>query len=139
MRHQKQDARPRLGRDGFTLVEALVALGLMGVILSALLPTFANNLRINTESELRTDAVQVAQVELDRLRALSTWPATGSTTTVVTELATYETELTHALYCAGGTCFQGAREVTVEVRHRGRVLYRVTTVFTSLDGSGDGS
>ncbi len=122
-------------RDGFTLVEALVALALLGVMLTVLLPTFVQNIQVNTQSELRTDAVAVAQVEMDRLRAVGNWPATGTKREVVTELATYETELTYALYCRDGTCFQGARQVQIEVRHRGRALYRATTVFTSLDGS----
>jgi DNA polymerase I len=32
--------------------------------------------------------------------------------------------------------FAGAREIALEVSHNGRALYRVRTVFTSLDGSG---
>lgn len=128
--------RNRLGSvEGFTLVEALVALALLGVMLTALLPSFVQNIQVNTQSELRTDAVAVAQVEMDRLRALGTWPATGTKREVTTELATYETELTYSLYCRDGTCFQGARQVQVEVFHRNRSLYRATTVFTSLDGS----
>jgi prepilin-type N-terminal cleavage/methylation domain-containing protein len=128
---------PRLrGRDGFSMVEAIVALALLGIMLTALLPSFVQNIQVNTQSELRTDAVAVAQVEMDRLRAVGSWPATGTQRTVTTELATYETELTYALYCRDGNCFQGARQVQVEVRHNGRRLYQATTVFTSLDGSG---
>lgn len=123
-------------RGGFTMVEAIVALALLGIMLTALLPSFVQNIQVNTQSELRTDAVAVAQVEMDRLRAVGAWPATGTKRTVTTELATYETELTYALYCRDGTCFQGARRVQVEVRHNGRRLYQATTVFTSLDGSG---
>lgn len=120
-------------RSGVGLTEAIVALALFAVVLTALLPGFTNQYRANTTNELRTGAVAVAQQQLDNLRAASTWPATGTVDTVTTGTATYEAVLRYERFCEGATCYPGARHVIMEVRHNGRALYRVETVFTMLD------
>lgn len=120
-------------RPGFSLVEAVVALTFMAVVVSAMVPAFANNVRINTVNEIRTGAVAVAQQEVDNLRALSTWPTSGQSRTITTGLGNYTSTLWHQPYCNGGVCFAGARHVTVEVSLNGRAYYRVETVFTTLD------
>ena len=123
-------------RPGFSLVEAIVALVFLAVVLTALVPAFASNMRVNTVNEIRTGAVAVAQQEVDNLRAIDTWPASPIVRNVTTGIGTYESRLTYQPYCDGVTCFAGARDVTVEVRHNGRLYYRVQTVFTSLDATG---
>lgn len=123
-------------RGGFTLVETVVALSLLAIALGSLLPAMTQAIRANTESEIRTGAIAVAQQEIDNLRALDTWPTSGLTVTVTTGSATYTSTLTHQAYCEGATCFAGARLVEVEVRHNGRLYYRVQTVFTELDPTG---
>jgi type II secretory pathway pseudopilin PulG len=123
-------------QGGFGLIEAIVALTLLGVALGSLLPAFAMNLQVNTLSELRTGAIAVAQQELDDLRATSTWPPNGTVRTVQTGAATYEAVYTIQGYCEGAICYSGARRVAVEVRHNGRPLYRVQTVYTLLDETG---
>ncbi|TVP75469.1 MAG: type II secretion system protein [Gemmatimonadales bacterium] len=129
--------RRRDSRAGFSLVEAIVALAVLAVILGALVPAFAQNLRTNTDSEKRTAAVAIAQQEVDNLRASSNWPSSGTTRQVQSGQGTYETVLNYQRYCDGGTCFDGARIVTVEVRFNDRTIYEVETVFTLLDEVGD--
>lgn len=125
-------------RSGFTLIEAVVALVIMGVVLAALLPALARNMSINTTGDLRTGAVAVAQETLDNLRATTEddWPGSGTETDVDTGETVYASEVTYEPYCDGGNCFVGAREVQVRVSHNGQLLYQVETVFTSLDPSG---
>jgi len=123
-------------RPGFTLVEAIVALVFLAVMLTALLPAFANNMRANSVNEIRTGAIAVAQQEVDNLRAVGTWPSSPIVTNVATGNGTYQSTITYSQYCNGATCYVGARDVTVEVRHNGRLYYRVRTVFTSLDATG---
>ncbi len=124
-----------LDRSGFSLVEAIVALGILAVLLGAVVPSFARNVRLNTDSELRGWAVAVAQEELDALRASGSWPASGSQRTVTAGQATFTAHLTYARYCQGAVCYDGARHVSLEVRHAGQTLYIVETVFTVLDGT----
>jgi prepilin-type N-terminal cleavage/methylation domain-containing protein len=124
-------------RAGFTLVETVVALSLLAVAIAAMLPALVQAMRANTESEIRTGAVAVAQQEVDNLRAQSgTWPSSGQTRAIAAGNGTYQSTLSYQQYCEGATCYAGARIVTVEVRHNGKLYYRVQTVFTSLDATG---
>lgn len=129
--------KPLRLRAGFTLVETVVALSLLAIAIAAMLPAMVQAMRANTESEIRTGAVAVAQQEVDNLRAQSgTWPSSGQTRAIAAGNATYQSTLSYQQYCEGAKCFTGARTVTVEVRHNGKLYYRVQTVFTSLDATG---
>jgi prepilin-type N-terminal cleavage/methylation domain-containing protein len=70
-------SRPRrLGRQraegeaGFTLIEVMVALGLITVLLVAALPVFVNMLRATTVTKSQTQAKNLTQQRLDQLRNL---------------------------------------------------------------------
>ena len=47
---------------GFTLVEALVAISIMGIALAGIVPSFIHNMDTNTSSEQHSDAVAVAGI-----------------------------------------------------------------------------
>ncbi|MDZ7707507.1 MAG: type II secretion system protein [Trueperaceae bacterium] len=68
---------PGASREGLTLVEALIAVSILTILLAAVIPAFTDALRINTRSEVRSQAVAAAQTVLDSLRAVppSEWPA----------------------------------------------------------------
>ncbi|HSH70955.1 MAG TPA: type II secretion system protein [Deferrisomatales bacterium] len=68
---------------GFTLVEALVALGLFAVGMAALMPLAVTNVRANANASVRTHALALAQEEIERFRAtpFSDLPAVGATGT----------------------------------------------------------
>lgn len=65
---------------GFTLVEALVALCLFAIGLAALLPLSVSNVRANHNAAVRTQALALAQQELERFRAttFADLPAIGT-------------------------------------------------------------
>jgi prepilin-type N-terminal cleavage/methylation domain-containing protein len=126
--------RERSGaRSGFTLVEAIVAVAIVGILLAGVAGTFTGYLRINTDSEARTGAVAAAQTVMDRLRSPGGWPTSGTVESVDSHGRTYEVEIRYKPYSEGGVIFAGARSVEVEVRHAGRTRYVVETVFTQLD------
>ncbi len=128
---------------GVTLVEALVAVAIVGIVLAATVPAFVGNLRINTDNETRSGAVTAAQTVMDRLRGDAAWPEYGGSpggpalppvVTVEASARSYDVRIDYGPYCDdAGTCYAGARRVELEVTHDGRVFYRVATVFTQLD------
>lgn len=130
-------ARPKVpspegDERGFGLIEAVIALVLLGVMLTSMIPAMTHYMQINSRAEIRTGAVAVAQQELDALRAVQTWPTSGSQTSVTIGNAVYIATLTHEQFCDVGGCYAGARLVRMEVTHDGRSLYGVETVFTEL-------
>lgn len=117
---------------GFGMIEAVIALTLLGVILASMVPAMIHYMQINTRAEIRTGAVAVAQQELDALRAVETWPTSGSQRSVTVGNAVYTATLSHKPFCDAGGCYAGARLVHMEITHEGRSLYEVETVYTEL-------
>lgn len=68
----------RLAADdrGFTLVEMMVSILLLAIIFSAMVTVIATSLRSMSREEQRVRATQLAQEELERLRAI-TWDCAG--------------------------------------------------------------
>jgi len=122
-------------RSGFSLIEAIIAIVIVGIVLAAVVPAFIGNLRINTDNEARTGAVAAAQTVLDqfRVRPKSDWPTSGSAVNVDSHGRTYAVLVAYAPFCQGGICFTGAELIDVEVSYGGRTRYTVSTVFTALD------
>ena len=127
-------------REGLTLVEALIAISILAILLAGVVPAFTNALRINTGSEVRSQAVAAAQTVLESLRAQppSAWPAYSAggdppVQQVEVGRRTFDVTVRHQEYCdAGGDCFDNAREIDLEVSFRDEIRYRVSTVYTEL-------
>ena len=75
----------RDGNRGFTLIEALISLGIFAVGVAALMPLALTNVRANSNAAVRTHALALAQEEIERFRALtfSDLPAVGTGTPAV--------------------------------------------------------
>lgn len=56
--------------DGFTLIEIVVALGLLAVVMTAALPVFVSMLRATVVTRMDTQAKNLAQQRLDQMRNL---------------------------------------------------------------------
>lgn len=122
-------------QGGFTLIEVLFSITLFGVILIGLIPAFVFQLRMNTLSELRSNAAMAAQAKLDELRFtnITDIPASGSSAEEdiaigdrVFQVITHYCET--AAYCATGN----NRQVRVAVTYNGEPQYAVETVYTRL-------
>lgn len=122
------------GRRGFTIIEAIIAVAVIGIIVVGVLPIFINYARINTESEFRTGAVTAAQQVMDRLRseAFTSWVDSGTVQSIDTSLRSYDVTIT---YCTPELtlCQSGSRHVRLEVANSGRTYYTVESVFSRFE------
>ena len=123
------------GREnGWTLIEAVVALFVLGIVLMGMVPGFLVYMDSNSRNELRSGAIQASRATLESLRLAepSTLPASGSTqpqTVVVNDLQ--YSVVTH--FCQiPQLCDSQTRLLTVEVSFEGNVVYDAETVFTEL-------
>lgn len=120
---------------GFTLIEVLFALVLFGIVLIGIAPIFIMQAKINTQSELRTNAAVVAQQQLDaiRFRPIDSIPSSGTVGPEVIELDGRNFDVT-TTYCANAAYCQSAsnRHVVVTVSYKGEQQYEVQTVYTRL-------
>jgi prepilin-type N-terminal cleavage/methylation domain-containing protein len=122
---------------GFSLVEAVVAVAILGLAVTAVLPAFLTQLDANTRSGLRSVAAGIAAERLEALRSADpTGLPTGGapeTQAVAVDGRGYELRTTYCgepLYCPPTS--PGARHIRVEVWLDGRRLFDAETVFTEL-------
>jgi prepilin-type N-terminal cleavage/methylation domain-containing protein len=119
---------------GFTLVETMVALGVMSMVMLIMSSSFLTNLRSNLNMQIRYEAIQAAQRVLDdaRFGDPSLLPATGSVTQNVTiGTRTYTVTTT---YCKLATfCIStDIRHLTFDVDYKSQRIYETDTAFSKL-------
>ena len=121
--------------DGFTLVEALLALALIGLVMVAMLPAFVTYFDSNTRNEERTGGIEAAQYVIETVRRVdpATLPTSGSSSPQVVPVGTRNYEVvTH--YCVDASyCTANARHLVVEVRLGGQEIFTAETVYTQLE------
>lgn len=120
--------------DGFTLVEALFAMAILGVALASILPSFLTFLDTNSLSEERSDAVAAAQLVMEELRERdpASLPTSGSSAVRLVPVGSREFEVV-TIFCADSSlCAAARRHVSVEVTFGGRVIYDVSSVFARV-------
>ena len=119
---------------GFTLVESLIAMTILGVALAALVPSFLNYMDVNTISEERSDAVAAAQLVMERLRQRdpAALPDTGSSSPELISIGSRDYEVV-TFYClASEYCGTTSRHLFLEVNFGGQTVYTVESVYTRL-------
>ena len=124
-----------MNRQGFSLVEAIIAMAILSVVLAAVAPLFISYSQTNMQSQRRTEAVAVAQMEMDGLRKkpFADWPASGSVHSSPGNQANNIYNIKTS-YCTAELpfCDSGARHIRVEVMKDGRTYYQVETVYTQF-------
>ncbi len=128
--------RDRIRTRGFTLVEALIGVAILGIVMAGVLPVFMNYMRVNSQSDVRSGAVSAAESVMDGLRqtSLGAWPASGTVRTTSGGDRDYAVTI---LYCTSSMayCASDTRQVEVVVRYHGKVYYDVQTVYTKLNAA----
>ena len=119
---------------GFTLLEVLVALSILGIVSAGLVPNFIRQLKFNTQSEVRAEAIEAAVRVLDLLRLADPTglPSSGSSDQAIVSIGDRDFGVTTA-YCPETTyCTSNTRHLRVLVAYKNDQVYTVDTVFTKL-------
>lgn len=121
--------------SGFTLIEVLVAIVLLGITAAAALPAFRAQARFNTKMEIKTGAIQTAEQTLDELRLEDPedLPTSGSSAWESLTVGDRQYEL-RTSYCVNADyCLsERSRHVVVTVKYLDEEIYELETVFTKL-------
>lgn len=121
--------------DGFTILEVVVAMGMLGVVLVSTGNAFVSISGHNSAMELRSAAINAAQMTLDDLRQQSptSLPDSGSATPVAVTVENKDfTILVHFCRNAAFCTSASTRHIVVEVEHKAKEVFSVETVYTQL-------
>lgn len=120
--------------SGFTLVEALVALAILGIVLAGIAPGFLLYSSTNTMNEVRSGAVAVAQRAFEFLRVQdpSDLPSTGTSAPQLMSVGANEFQVVTKYCVIPSYCSAGTRHVVLEVSHAGRMVFTIESVLTQL-------
>ena len=117
---------------GFTLLEVMVALGILGTLIAISSMTLVQNLRENMNSQKRYEAIQAAQTVMDKIRFEDISTLSGPRTETVTIGGRVYSVM--VLYCQiPSYCISDAiRHITLRVMLRSKKIYETDTVFSKL-------
>lgn len=96
------------GEAGFTLLELVIALFVLGFVGNAFVKTVADEIRQSTERRERRLAEEIARNEAERLEITSPWTAPATSTYAVDRTGSpdpdgpYEITITRSVTCDGG-------------------------------------
>lgn len=123
-----------MSERGLTLVEALVAMAIMGIVLAGVTPLFMTYLNANTLNEERSGAMAAAQQVLERLRAQdpADLPSSGTSAAQALTIGGRTYQATTRYCVTAAYCDTASRHVVVEVTYRGTRIFQAETVFTQL-------
>jgi prepilin-type N-terminal cleavage/methylation domain-containing protein len=119
---------------GFTLLEALIAMAILGIALAGMIPTFQSFMDANSFSEERSNAVAAGQVVMETLRQAepSSLPSSGTSSAQAVTVGNHEYEVV-ATYCqVPSYCTSAARHIVVEVSFAGDTVYTLESVFSRI-------
>lgn len=121
-------------QGGFTLLEALVAMGLLAILLVGVLPTFSVLFAANTRNSERTGAVAVAQQVMEELRQaeIVELPASGSVGPQIVSIDERDYEVVRWFCLSEQFCGANSRHVMIEVNYGGRTVFTAESVYTQL-------
>lgn len=139
---------------GFSLIETLVALVILGVALTSIVPVFVNYASVNRSTEVRGEAVSAAEQVMDglRQRSFNDWKAFANSAhnggvQVATGKADDDSDNGRTYvpvieWCGDDLDLcdddeEQQRHVRVTMFLDGEEKYSVTTVFTNVQGNDD--
>lgn len=119
---------------GVSLVEALLAIALLGVAAVSILPAFVVQMNTNTRNEQRTAAITAVQQSIEALRLVepSSLPSSGQSAAQIVNVDGRDYEVIVS-YCTLSTyCGTESRHILVEAFLDGQKVYEAETVYTEF-------
>ena len=130
--------KPANARDGFTLLEAMIAVMILGFVLASVLVTVSQSARYLTDIRRTARASQVLQQEMEYIRLLD-WTALQSATNSFSDPSDtarlYAGKITQSAYDSYGSTSTVVK-VTLTVTWTNQVNRVLTNTLTSLVGNG---
>lgn len=120
---------------GFTILEVIVAMGMLGVVLVSTGNAFISISGQNSAMEVRSAAINAAQMTLDDLRQQSPTSLPDSGSAAPTTVTVENKEFTVLVHFCRNTDFctsASTRHIVVEVEHKTKEVFSVETVYTQL-------
>lgn len=119
-------------KSGFSLIEALFAMTLIGIVIASIAPVFASYTNVNRQTEIRSDATLVGERLLDDLRQIDigNWPDSSTVRQTTISGRTFDATLTYQLF--DSNISSNLTQVRVEVTFNGTTYFTAQTVFTNL-------
>ena len=119
---------------GFSLLEVLLALGLLGVVLVVVIPAFFAFLEANSQNEVRSGAMATAQQVMEALREEdpAALPSSGASPIQLVNVGGREYDAVTRYCVEAAYCDSTTRHLLVEVSFGGNVIYTVESIFTQL-------
>lgn len=128
----------RAGSKGFTLIEILAALGIFGMLLMLMSRGFGVQLATNRDNEIRSGAVEAAEIFLDELRSrrgvqgMIPNSGTEGPLSAAIDGREYQVFLDYCAGTGGQYCLDRTRHITARVFFNGQLWYSASTIFTDF-------
>jgi prepilin-type N-terminal cleavage/methylation domain-containing protein len=123
-----------VSQRGFTMIEALVSLAILGIALAGIVPGFFLYTRTNALSEVRSGSVAAAQRVFEALRAQdpADLPSSGASAAQIVPVGKNEFQVVTRYCVITPYCSAGNRHVVIEVSYGGRIVFTIESVLTQL-------
>ena len=129
-------SRPGGPRDeiGMSLIEALIAIVLVGIALAGISQAFVTQMDANTRNDKRSGAIAAAQQVMEALRRQDPagMPTTGSSSPQQVSMGGRDYQVVTSYCLVPSYCGTVSRHLRIEVTLDGQDLYSVESVYTQL-------
>jgi prepilin-type N-terminal cleavage/methylation domain-containing protein len=126
---------------GFTIIETLIALVIIGIAVAAASSTLITNLKSNRHGQLAFEGAQAAQTIIDQLRydTVANMPTSGSDSVRQVTSQTNRRYDVYVSYCADNTfcSSNNVRQLSIDVKHNDITVYTTQTIFTQFGAASD--